>query len=71
MEPSLTLTETIIEMRKAVAKADEAFIRCLLERWVSGLTPAVARDQMGEIIGLCDADAPVGSEPFVFSIIKL
>lgn len=50
-------------MRQKAAQ-DEQIIRDLLGRWVSELTPAVAY-RNGEIIGLCDADAPAGSAPFI------
>lgn len=40
--------------------ADEAKVRELLGRWVSGCEPAVAwRDN--DVIGLCDADVPLGA----------
>jgi hypothetical protein len=46
---------------------NEAIVRSLLERWVSGLEPSVAmRD--GQIIGLCDAAAEVGSTPWILEL---
>jgi hypothetical protein len=48
--------------------ADEAIIRHLLSQWVSELEPAVARDKQRNIIGLCDANAPLGSKPFILRI---
>jgi hypothetical protein len=55
------------ELMQAVVMADrERKVRWLLSRWVSGLTPAVAYGPSGEILGLCDADAPIGSKPVIF-----
>ncbi len=55
--------------RAILAKAahDEAVLRRLLGRWVSGLEPAVAY-RNGEIIGLTVADAPIGSSPFLLEV---
>lgn len=54
--------------RQTAAEFDrrEQQIRELLEKWVSGLTPAVAMSLNGEILGLCDADTPVGARPYIF-----
>lgn len=51
--------------RERAARQEEQ-LRGLLEQWVSGLSPAVAMDKWGEIMGLCDADAPLGSRPYIF-----
>jgi hypothetical protein len=47
---------------------NERRIRELLSRWVSGLEPAVCYDQRYNVIGLCDAAARVGDEPFMLGI---
>lgn len=47
------------------SSANEVVIRGLLERWVSELEPAVAYDRCGNILGLCDKAAPLGSKPFI------
>jgi hypothetical protein len=55
------------EVRAAVrAKMaqDEAMIRGLLGRWVSGLEPAIVM-RGAEVIGLCVADTMVGEKPFI------
>lgn len=58
------MREYVAQKLRQKAEADERLVRSLLERWVSGLEPSlVMRD--GEIIGLCDADAEVGSKPYV------
>lgn len=44
----------------------EAKLRGLLEQWVSEIPPAIALGPDGEIMGLCDAGAPIGSKPFIF-----
>ena len=43
-----------------------AKLRVLLEQWVSEIPPAIAFGPNGEIVGLCDADAQLGSKPFIF-----
>ncbi len=47
---------------------DEQTIRLLLERWVSELEPAIARGPDGEIIGLCDSKALLGTKPFILRV---
>lgn len=51
----------------AKAKRDEAKVRELLGRWVSGLDPAIVYFR-GEVVGLCDADAGAGSSPFILKV---
>lgn len=51
---------------RAKLRDDERTVRHLLEGWVSGLDPAIAMDMEGNVIGLCDADAPLGVKPFIF-----
>jgi hypothetical protein len=61
------LEKYIQEFIKLRVMEDEATIRDLLGRWVSGLEPAVAyRD--GEIIGLTLADAEIGSRPYILRL---
>ena len=51
------------------AREREDIVRWLLGRWVSGLEPAIAVDsRSGQIIGLCDADAISGSNPYILRI---
>ena len=50
------------------ARREEQTIRRLLERWVSELEPAVVRGPDGEIIGLCDSKAMLGTSPFILRI---
>lgn len=45
----------------------ERLVRRLLERWASGLEPAIAMGKDGEILGLCDADCPLGAKPYIFN----
>lgn len=51
----------------ARAVQNEAAVRSLLERWVSGLEPSIAM-RNGEIVGLCDAVAPIGCTPWVLEL---
>ena len=51
------------------ASRDEARVRSLLEQWVSEIEPAIVY-QDNEIVGLCDANAELGSTPFVFRGVK-
>lgn len=61
------MLELVREMQRQQAEHDERMVRSLLERWVSGLEPAIVyRDN--KIAGLCDADAPLGSKPFVLEV---
>jgi len=48
---------------------DEIIIRALLEQWVSEFEPAVCY-RNGVVIGLCDAKAEIGSNPFIFNPLK-
>jgi len=52
----------------AHAAISEELIRMLLENWVSELEPSVCYDKHGNVIGLCDARAEVGSQPFILRI---
>ncbi len=56
-------------VRRKLAR-DEQIIRELLGRWVSELEPCVAYDPDFEIIGLCPANAPLGSSPFILRVTK-
>ena len=51
----------------AQAAHNEAVVRSLLGRWVSGLEPSIAM-RNGKIIGLCDAAAPLGSIPWILDL---
>ncbi len=51
----------------AKAACDEAVVRGLLKRWVSEMEPAIAY-RNGEIIGLCIADAMIGTAPFILEV---
>lgn len=50
------------------AAINEEMIRMLLENWVSEIEPSVCYDKHGNVIGLCDAKAGVGSSPFILRI---
>ena len=52
-------------IREAQLRLEEGMIRNLLGRWVSGCTPSIARGPDGELLGLCDADAMLGTQPFI------
>ncbi len=59
------LAEMIEAAHLRRARRQARLARALLSRWVSGLEPSLAiRD--GEIVGLCDAQAPLGSQPWIF-----
>jgi hypothetical protein len=51
--------------QESAARA-EAKVRGLLGQWASEIPPAIAIGQDGDILGLCDADAPLGSKSFIF-----
>ena len=50
------------------AAVNEELVRMLLENWVSELEPCICYDQYGNVIGLCDAKADIGSQPFILRI---
>lgn len=57
-------------IKKAIAaklRRDEDTVRRLLVSYVSEIEPAVVYGPDGEVIGLCDAHATLGSTPFVFA----
>lgn len=56
----MTMDDIVRRCQIAKMAADEAKVRELLGRWVSGCDPAVAYEGT-EVIGLCDADVPVGT----------
>jgi hypothetical protein len=58
--------EWLVDYTGLLYRTEEAALRRLLERWVSEVEPAIVRNRRGNIIGLCDAAAPLGSSPFVF-----
>ena len=71
---SRELSEAIESMNRHVAvlsafrfAKQERLVRRLLERWVSGLEPAIAMGEGGKILGLCDADCSLGSKPYIFN----
>jgi hypothetical protein len=47
---------------------DEVLIRRLLSAYVSEIPPSIAYGPDGEIIGLCAANAELGSTPFIFKL---
>jgi hypothetical protein len=55
------------KLMRATLQREELHIRYLLEHWVSELNPAVVRGPNNEILGLCDADAQLGSTPYIFN----
>jgi hypothetical protein len=65
LEPAYPIKQAVQTAIRNQCQLNEAIIRSLLERWVSGLEPSVAYDRRGNIIGLCDANAPLGSKPFI------
>jgi hypothetical protein len=64
----VTIEEYVRRAMQEKCRREEAVIRELLSRWVSGDEPAVARGPDGEIIGLCQADAMIGSKPFILGL---
>lgn len=71
------IEKPITDMDWAVSQAlmdraarEEALLRRLLERWVSGLEPAAALDDNGNLVGLCDANAELGSYAPIFNPFK-
>lgn len=58
------LEDYVRRAQRAKAAHDEGTIRHLLERWVSEMEPAIVMHN-SEIIGLCIADAMIGTKPFI------
>jgi hypothetical protein len=56
---STTATELRLRMAEHRARVDEALIKILLGRWVSGFEPSVVI-RRGEIVGLCVDGDPTG-----------